>query len=90
MISVHRSQCPELAADLIISSEIPALHHSAVSVRLPEDQLAKSLDISKLRQVTQLPNSTHCSIAIPRRPALKVVLVRNSGKTLKGWGAATG
>lgn len=36
--------------------------------------------------MTQSQTSTHCSISISRRPTLKVILVRNSGKTVKGWG----
>lgn len=35
--------------------------------------------------MTQSPTSTCCSFSISGRPALKVVLLRNSGKTWKAW-----
>lgn len=35
--------------------------------------------------MTQSPTSTCCSISISGRPALKVVLLRSSGKTWKAW-----
>lgn len=37
------------------------------------------------REMTQSPTSTCCSISISGRPTLKVVLLRNSGKTWKAW-----